>query len=436
MEPVKIGILGLGVVGCGTVKTLQRNAKDITNRAGRAIEIKTAVIRDPAKNRDLTETDFTITTDPNTLFNDPEIQVVVELIGGDTQARDYCLQAINHGKHIVTANKALIANHGHELFSLAQENGVIVAFEAAVAGGIPIIKAIREGLAANRIHSVMGIINGTCNYILSEMRESGAEFAEVLASAQAQGFAEADPSFDINGIDVGHKLSILTAIAFGCRLQFEKIPITGIRNITLQDISYARELGYTIKHLGIAKRHDNGIECRVQPTLIPSHHTLAHVNGVMNAVLVESDPVGSTLYYGAGAGAEPTASAVVADLIDVVRTLTVDPDNRVPHLAFQPNALQNLSILGKDQTQSGFYCRLKAVDKPGVLADITKIFGDFAISIESILQKQSNEDSETVPIVILTHKVAESNMDAAIQQIEGIEDIHDKVMKIHLERLA
>ncbi|MFP5350624.1 MAG: homoserine dehydrogenase, partial [Gammaproteobacteria bacterium] len=369
------------------------------------------------------------------VVRDPNIEIVVELIGGYEPARTLVLDAIAHGKHVVTANKALIALHGNEIFRAAQERGVMVAFEAAVAGGIPIIKAIREGLTANRIEWLAGIINGTSNFILTEMRDKGADFADVLAEAQRLGYAEADPSFDIDGVDAAHKLTILAAIAFGIPLKFKDAYVEGIRNITRADVAYAEELGYRLKLLGIARRAQTGIELRVHPTLIPERRLIANVDGAMNAVLVKGDAVGPTLFYGAGAGADPTASAVVADLVDVVRTLTTDPTNRVPHLAFQPDALVDLPILPMEQVATSYYLRMHAADRPGVLADITRILGDLGISIEALLQKEPAEGANAVPIIILTHRVLEQNMNTAIGRIEALPAVQGRVTRIRLEPL-
>ncbi|MEA2093213.1 MAG: homoserine dehydrogenase, partial [Pseudomonadota bacterium] len=335
----------------------------------------------------------------------------------------------------VTANKALIALHGNEIFAAAQEKGVMVAFEAAVAGGIPIIKAIREGLAANKIEWLTGIINGTCNFILTEMRDKGRDFAAVLQEAQELGYAEADPAFDVEGIDAAHKLTIMASIGFGIPLQFDRVYTEGITHITSADVTNAAEFGYRIKHLGFTRRTDKGIELRVHPTLIPERRLIANVDGVMNAVLVKADAVGPTLYYGAGAGAEPTASAVVADIVDVVRTLTADPENRVPHLAFQPHALSDVPILAMEDVETAYYLRLCATDKPGVLADVTRILGDLGISIEAILQKEPSPGAAEVPIIILTHTIREKHMDNAISQIEALDSIHGKVARIRLEHL-
>ncbi|MGD9390689.1 MAG: homoserine dehydrogenase, partial [Thioalkalispiraceae bacterium] len=371
MEPVKVGLLGLGTVGGGTVNVLRRNAEEIARRAGRGIQVTHAAARDLNKPRICDTTGITLTTDPAEVVNDPEVEIIIELIGGDGLALKLVMQAIENGKHVVTANKALIAKHGNEIFAAAQRQGVVVAFEAAVAGGIPIIKAIREGLAGNQIQWLAGIINGTGNFILTEMRDKGRDFDDVLQEAQALGYAEADPTFDVEGIDAAHKLTILASIAFGIPLQFEKTYTEGITRITREDVEYAEELGYRIKHLGISRRTDKGVELRVHPTLIPERRLIANVDGVMNAVLVQGDAVGPTLYYGAGAGDEPTASAVVADVVDVARALTSDPNNRVPHLAFQADALSDLPILGMDDVETAYYLRMDALDRSGVLADVT-----------------------------------------------------------------
>jgi len=435
LEPVKIGILGLGTVGSGTVNVLTRNADEIQRRAGRAIRVVHAAARDPKRPRDCPVQGIRITSKPEEVVNDPELAVVVELMGGYEPARSLVLRAIENGKHVVTANKALIAAHGNEIFAAASRKGVMVAFEAAVAGGIPIIKTIREGLAGNRIEWLAGIINGTSNFILTEMRDRGADFGEVLREAQRLGYAEADPTFDIEGVDAAHKLTILAAIAFGIPLQFDKAYTEGISKITRQDVSYAEQMGYRIKLLGIARRNAAGIELRVHPTLIPERRLIANVDGVMNAVLVKGDAVGPTLYYGAGAGAEPTASAVVADIVDVVRTLTADPTNRVPHLAFQPDQLSTLPILPIGDIETAYYLRLQAEDKPGVLADVTRILAGAGISIEAILQKEPRPGENTVPVVILTQRVAEKNMNRAIEQIESLASISAKVMRLRLEHL-
>ena len=435
MNPVKIGLLGLGTVGAGTVNVLTRNASEITRRAGRDIRIVHASARDISKSRNCPTQGIHLTQDPFEVVNNPEIDVVVELMGGYEPARELVLRAIANGKHVVTANKALIAAHGNEIFSAAQKQGVMVAFEAAVAGGIPIIKTLREGLAGNRIEWLAGIINGTGNFILTEMRDKGRDFGDVLAEAQRLGYAEADPTFDVEGIDAAHKLTILAAIAFGIPLQFKKVYTEGITRITRMDVEYAEQLGYRIKHLGIARRTDAGVELRVHPTLIPERRLSANVDGVMNAVLVKGDAVGPSLYYGAGAGAEPTASAVVADIVDVVRTLTVDPTNRVPHLAFQPDQLSDVSILSMEQVETAYYLRMQALDRPGVLADITRILADLGISIEAILQKEPAPGAQEVSIIMLTHRVLEKNMNDAIARIEALDSINGKIMRIRLEHL-
>ena len=435
MKPVKVGILGLGTVGCGTVNVLSRNAEEITRRAGRGIEVSHAAARNLNSPRVCATDDIKLTDDAFAVVNDPEIDIVVELIGGYEPARELVMKAIENGKHVVTANKALIAIHGNEIFKAAQAKGVMVAFEAAVAGGIPIIKAIREGLAGNSIEWLAGIINGTGNFILTEMRDKGRDFADVLAEAQALGYAEADPTFDVEGIDAAHKLTILASIAFGIPLQFESTYTEGIGKITSDDVDYATQLGYSIKHLGVTRRTEEGIELRVHPTLIPKRRLIANVDGVMNAVLVKGDAVGPTLYYGAGAGADPTASAVVADVVDVVRALTADPENQVPHLAFQPDALSATPILPMDDIETAYYLRLQASDEPGVLADVTRILGESGISIEAILQKEPAQDETSVPIILLTHRIREKQMNAAIKQIEALESIQDEVVRIRLEVL-
>ncbi|MGZ8096583.1 MAG: homoserine dehydrogenase [Methylosarcina sp.] len=436
MKPVKVGILGLGTVGGGTVSVLKRNAAEIARRAGREILITRASAKDITKPRICDTAGIRLTTDPFEIIDDPEIDIVLELIGGAGPVKDMVLKAIANGKHVVTANKSLIALHGNEIFAKASEKGVIVAFEAAVAGGIPIIKAIREGLSGNQIQWLAGIINGTGNFILSEMREKGREFDDVLAEAQALGYAEADPTFDVEGIDAGHKLTILASIAFGIPLQFDKVYTEGITRITRVDVEYAEQLGYRIKHLGIARRTPEGIELRVHPTLIPERRLIANVNGVMNAVLVKGDAVGPTLYYGAGAGAEPTASAVVADVIDVVRALTSDPENRVPHLAFQPEAIVDIPVLPPDRFKSAYYLRLHAEDKPGVLADVTKILADHQISIEAIIQKEPPADETAVPIIMLTQITLEKELNDAILKIEALKTVTGKVNRIRLETLG
>ncbi len=437
MEPVKVGLLGLGTVGGGTVTVLNRNGDEIARRAGREIQITHAAAK--AYNRDAipgVREIARITDDPWQVVDDPEVAVVVELIGGYSPARELVLKAIANGKHVVTANKALIAKHGNEIFAAAQAKGVTVAFEAAVAGGIPIIKALREGLAANRIEWIAGIINGTSNFILTKMRDEGRTFEDALAEAQALGYAEADPTFDVEGIDAAHKLTILGSLAFGIPLQFEKTYVEGITRIEAQDVGYAEEFGYRIKLLGITRKTEGGVEMRVHPTLIPARRLIANVSGVMNAVLVKGDAVGPTLYYGAGAGSLPTASAVVADLVDIVRALTTDPENRVPHLAFQPGRLQDLRVLPIDEVETGYYLRMQAEDRPGVIAAVAGILGEAGISIEAIHQKEPGERDTHVPLVMLAHRVLERHMNAAIARIEALPSIRGAVTRIRREALA
>jgi homoserine dehydrogenase len=437
MKPVKVGLLGLGTVGGGTVTVLARNAAEIARRAGRGIRISHAAAKayDPARIEGLEAIDR-IGDDAWAVVEDPEVQIVVELIGGYSPARELVLRAIANGKHVVTANKALIATHGNEIFAAARERGVMVGFEAAVAGGIPIIKAVREGLAANHIEWIAGIINGTGNFILTEMRDKGRDFADVLAEAQALGYAEADPTFDVEGIDAAHKLTILSALAFGIPLQFDRCFTEGISRVGAVDVAYAAELGYRIKHLGITRRTGGAIELRVHPTLIPERRLIANVDGVMNAVLVKGDAVGPTLFYGAGAGARPTASAVVADLVDVVRALTTDPHSRVPHLAFQPDELADTPIMPMAEVETAYYLRLSALDQPGVMARIASILGDHGISIEAIKQKEPEEGQTHVPLVMLTHRVVERQMDEAIRQIEALESVQGAVVRIRMETLS
>lgn len=432
---MNVGILGLGTVGGGTYTVLKRNATEITRRTGVAINVLQVADRNLAHAKALA-TDADVTDDAFAVVNNPAVDVVVELIGGYTLSRELVLKAIANKKHVVTANKALIALHGNEIFAAAKANNVIVAFEAAVAGGIPIIKALREGLGANRIEWVAGIINGTTNFILTEMREKGLNFADVLGEAQRLGYAEADPTFDVEGIDAAHKLTIMSAIAFGMPMKFEQAYTEGITKLEQVDIKYAEELGYRVKLLGITKRTDQGVELRVHPTLIPEKRLVANVNGAMNAVVVKGDAVGPTLYYGAGAGAEPTASAVVADLMDVARLIDATNAQRVPYLAFQPEQVQDLAILPIDDVQSAYYLRLRASDKPGVLADVTKILGDRSISIDAMLQKEPDENETEADIVILTHITVEKNMNAAIAAIEALDAITAKVVRIRMEELA
>jgi homoserine dehydrogenase len=435
LKPVNVGLLGLGTVGGGTFNVLGRNAAEITRRAGRGIRISHAAAReyDPSALPGIEA--ISVGDDAFAVVDNPDIEIVVELIGGYEPARELVLKAIENGKHVVTANKALIARHGNEIFAAAQERGVMVAFEAAVAGGIPIIKALREGLSANKIHWLTGIINGTGNFILTEMRDKGRDFDEVLREAQSLGYAEADPTFDVEGIDAAHKLTILASIAFGIPLQFDRVYTEGISRITREDVGYAEAFGYRIKHLGYTRRTDKGIEMRVHPTLIPERRLIANVDGVMNAVLVNADAVGPTLYYGAGAGAEPTASAVVADIIDLVRTLTVDPENRVPHLAFQPNALSDIPVLAMEDVETAYYLRMQVTDKPGVMAAVASILGNAGISIEAILQKEPPPGVDKASIILLTHVIQERQMNTAIRQIEALDTIHGDIMRIRLEHL-
>ena len=436
MEPVKVGLLGLGTVGGGTVNVLRRNAEEITRRAGRGIQVAHASVRDIKKKRLCDTGGILLTDQPMSIVNNSDVEIIVELSGGTTRAYDLVMKAIANGKHVVTANKALLAIHGNEIFEAAQEQGVMVAFEAAVAGGIPIIKAIREGLSGNRIQWLAGIINGTSNFILTEMREKQRTFQDVLKEAQRLGYAEADPTFDIEGVDAAHKLTILASIAFGIPLQFDKVFTEGITKISAEDVNYAEELGYVIKHLGVARRGDSGVEIRVHPTLIPKSRLIANVNGVMNAILVRGDAVGPTLYYGAGAGAEPTASAVVSDLVDVVRNMTADPENRVPHLAFQPATIaRDVPVLPVGEVETAYYLRMSAADKPGVLARVATILGELGISIEAVIQKEPLSGQDYVPLVMLTQRAKEKYLDQAIERIERMPEIAGQITHLRLEAL-
>ncbi|HLY96974.1 MAG TPA: homoserine dehydrogenase, partial [Sideroxyarcus sp.] len=419
MKPINVGLLGIGTVGGGTFTVLQRNAEEITRRAGRPIRITVVADKNLELAKKVTGGACRVTDDAFAVVADPEVDIVVELIGGYGVAKELVLKAIANGKHVVTANKALLATCGNEIFKAAQDKGVMVAFEAAVAGGIPIIKALREGLTANRIEWIAGIINGTTNFILSEMRDKGLSFDTVLKEAQRLGYAEADPTFDIEGVDAAHKITILSALAFGIPMQFDKAYIEGISKLDAADIKYAEQLGYRIKLLGITKRTAEGVELRVHPTLIPSKRLIANVEGAMNAVVVQGDAVGATLYYGKGAGAEPTASAVIADLVDVTRMHTADPEHRVPHLAFQPNAMADLKILPMDDVITSYYLRLRVQDKPGVLADITRILADEQISIDAVIQKEPGEGEEQTDLIMLTHQTREKRINAAIAKIEA-----------------
>ena len=434
MNPIKVGICGLGTVGSGTYNVLTRNAKEIASRVGTDIVIAEIGARRDNPNCDTGS--VPVNRDVFALAENPEIDIIVELIGGTTVAKELVLKAVANGKHVVTANKALIAEYGNEIFAAAAEHGVTVAFEAAVAGGIPIIKALREGLAGNKIDWLAGIINGTGNFILTEMREKGRDFNDVLAEAQALGYAEADPTFDVEGIDAAHKLVILASLAFGIPLQFDKAYTEGISRISQEDVTYAEQLGYRIKHLGIARDTDKGIELRVHPTLIPEKRLIANVNGVMNAVMVQSDAVGPTLYYGAGAGSEPTASAGVADIVDVARTLTAGPENRVPYLSFQQSALSSHPVLPIDDVETAYYLRMSAVDRPGVLSKVAQILSDDGISIEALIQKEPAEGQNLVPMIILTNRTVEGKLSAAVSRIEGLESIVGEVTRIRVESLA
>ncbi|MBM7422995.1 MULTISPECIES: homoserine dehydrogenase [Spongiibacter] len=434
MSPVRVGICGLGTVGSGTYAVLTRNAAEIAARVGADIVVTEIGARRDNPNCDTG--DVAINRDIFAVAENPNVDILVELIGGTTVAKELVLKAIANGKHVVTANKALIAEHGNEIFEAAAQQGVTVAFEAAVAGGIPIIKALREGLAGNKVQWLAGIINGTGNFILTEMRDKGRDFNDVLAEAQALGYAEADPTFDVEGIDAAHKLVILASLAFGIPLQFDKVYTEGISRIAQEDVVYAEELGYRIKHLGIARDTEKGIELRVHPTLIPEKRLIANVNGVMNAVLVQSDAVGPTLYYGAGAGSEPTASAVVADVVDVARTLSAEPHHRVPFLSFQRTSLSDHPVLPIDDVETAYYLRMSALDKPGVLSKVAQILSDDGISIEALIQKQPAEDANLVPVIILTNRTVESKLFAAVSRIEGLEGIVGEVTRIRVESLA
>jgi homoserine dehydrogenase len=435
MKPINVGLLGIGTVGGGTFTVLSRNEAEITRRAGRPIRITQVADKNIELAKQVTGGKVAVTDDAFAVVNNPEIDIVVELIGGYGIAKELVLKAIENGKHVVTANKALLAVHGNEIFAAAQKHGVMVGFEAAVAGGIPIIKALREGLTANRIQWIAGIINGTTNFILSEMRDKGLSFETVLKEAQRLGYAEADPTFDVEGVDAAHKLTIMSAIAFGIPMQFDQAHIEGISKLEAADIKYAEQLGYRIKLLGITKRRSKGFELRVHPTLIPARRLIANVEGAMNAVLVQGDAVGSTLYYGKGAGAEPTASAVIADLVDVTRMETADPENRVPHLAFQPDAVSDLPILPMAEVECGYYLRLRVEDKPGVLADITRILADQQISIDAMIQREPAEGEQQTDIIMLTHVVREKQVDAAISKIEALPVVSGKIVRLRLEEL-
>lgn len=435
MNPIKVGLLGIGTVGSGTFNVLKRNQEEIRRRAGRGIEIAVVADLNTERARELTNGEVEIVSDANEVVSRPDIDIVIELIGGYGIARELVLKAIENGKHVVTANKALLAVHGNEIFEAARRKGVIVAFEAAVAGGIPIIKALREGLTANRIQWIAGIINGTTNFILSEMRDKGLDFDAVLKEAQQLGYAEADPTFDIEGVDAAHKVTLMSAIAFGMPVQFDRAHVEGITRLSATDIKYAEELGYRIKLLGITRRRDDGVELRVHPTLVPATRLIANVEGAMNAVLVQGDAVGATLYYGKGAGAEPTASAVIADLVDVTRLHTADPEHRVPHLAFQPDELSSVPVLPIEEINSSYYLRMRVSDETGVLAEITRILAEGGISIDAMLQKESREGEPQTDIIILTHITREKHVNAAIARIEALQTVLSDVTRLRMEEL-
>ncbi|MCV2366883.1 homoserine dehydrogenase [Roseateles oligotrophus] len=436
MKAIKVGLLGIGTVGSGTFNVLRRNSQEIRGRAGRDIEITMVADLDVERARCVVGPDVTVVSDARAIIANPEIDIVVELIGGYGVARTLVLEAIDAGKHVVTANKALLAVHGTEIFAAARAKGVMVAFEAAVAGGIPIIKALREGLTANRIEWIAGIINGTTNFILSEMRSKGLDFAVVLKEAQRLGYAEADPTFDIEGVDAAHKISLMSAIAFGSPVQFDKAHVEGITQLQAVDIKYAEQLGYRIKLLGLTRRRENGIELRVHPTLVPMARLIANVEGAMNAVVVQGDAVGTTLYYGKGAGAEPTASAVIADLVDITRLHTADPDHRVPHLAFQPDAMSDTPVLAMEEVVTSFYLRLRVADEAGVLSSITAILAESDISIDAVLQRESAEGERQTDLIILTHETVEGRMNRALARMQGLPTVLAPIVRLRKEELA
>ena len=433
ITPIRVGLLGIGTVGGGTFDVLTRNQAEITRRVGRPIVISRVADLDTALAESVVQGRAEVTADAVSVVTDPDIDVVVELIGGYGVAKDLTLQAIRNGKHVVTANKALLAVHGNEIFTAARENDVMVAFEAAVGGGIPIIKALREGLVANRIDWVVGIINGTTNFILSEMRTRGVGFEEALADAQANGYAEADPTFDVEGIDAGHKLALMCSMAFGVPVRFDQAHIEGVPGVEQTDIRYAEELGYRVKLLGVTRRREDGIELRVHPAMVPESALLANVEGVMNAVVVEGDAVGQTLHYGAGAGSHPTASAVIADLVDVARLITADPQHRVPHLAFRHDQMSDTPILDIDDTVTRYYLRLQVADQPGVLADVTRILAAVGISIEAAIQREAGDDAATV--VLMTHESRERDVRTAIREIESLDSSRGPVVMMRVEKL-
>ena len=435
MKPIQVGLLGIGTVGRGTFEVLQRNQEEIRRRAGRSIQIAMVADLDTARAQSIVGGEIQVVADARQVIANPEIDIVIELIGGYGIARQLVMEAIEAGKHVVTANKALLAVHGTEIFEAARRRGVMVAFEAAVAGGIPIIKALREGLTANRIQWIAGIINGTTNFILSEMRDKGLPFEAVLKEAQALGYAEADPTFDIEGVDAAHKATIMSAIAFGIPVQFDKAHVEGITQLEAQDIRYAEQLGYRIKLLGIAKRVSTGVELRVHPCLVPAKRLIANVEGAMNAVMVQADAVGTTLYYGKGAGSEPTASAVIADLVDITRLHTADPLNRVPHLAFQPDELSDVAVLPMAQVVTSYYLRLRVADQAGVLAKVTGLLADSAISIDAVLQREAGEGENQTDLIILTHECVESRMNAALASMQSLSTVLGPITRIRKEEL-
>jgi len=436
MDPIQVGLLGIGTVGSGTFEVLKRNQEEIRRRAGRGIEITMVADLDTERAREIVGDGVKVVNDAREVIANPEISIVVELIGGDGIARELVMESIAAGKHVVTANKALLAKHGTEIFETARSKGVMVAFEAAVAGGIPIIKALREGLTANRIEWIAGIINGTTNFILSEMRDKGLDFAAALKDAQQLGYAEADPTFDIEGVDAAHKITLMSAIAFGIPVQFDKAHIEGITHLQSADIRCAEQLGYRIKLLGITRRRTAGIELRVHPALVPAKRLIANVEGAMNAVMVQADAVGTTLYYGKGAGSEPTASAVIADLVDIARLHTADPGHRVPHLAFQPDELHATPVLPIEETITAFYLRLRVADEKGVLAEITRILADGDISIDAVLQHESMEGESQTDLIILTHETVEGRMLKALAKIQELPSVLAPIVSLRKEELS
>ena len=440
LSPIRVGLLGIGTVGSGTFNVLQRNQEEIRRRAGRGIEITRVADLDMARARAVVGDNVTVVDDARQVVTSPDVDIVIELIGGYGIAKQLVLEAIEAGKHVVTANKALLAVHGTEIFAAAHRKGVMVAFEAAVAGGIPIIKALREGLTANSIQWIAGIINGTTNFILSEMRDKGLDFAVVLKEAQRLGYAETDPTFDIEGVDAGHKVTLMSAIAFGIPVQFDKAYVEGITQLGAQDIRYAEQLGYRIKLLGITKRVATGIELRVHPSLVPAKRLIANVEGAMNAVVVQGDAVGTTLYYGKGAGSEPTASAVIADLVDIARLHTADPEHRVPHLAFQPDEMSDLPVVPMSDVVTSYYLRLRVADEAGVLANVTGILAGANISIDAVLQREADEvggeGSTHTDLIILTHDCVEAKMNDALAQMQALPTVLAPIVRIRKEELA